>query len=167
MYDEGMKAFEETYGRMCEAKGATHHPTSFSYSLRDFCRKWPRRGFILSSWLEGALMGAIVVFTLGERAIYAYGTSHLERRKVPKHHLLHLTAMRRARELGCRLYDWGGFTPGGAPEQRSGARGKINFFKSRFGGQPVRFLPAYERIQSPLSYHSLRLLNRIWKRAHG
>jgi lipid II:glycine glycyltransferase (peptidoglycan interpeptide bridge formation enzyme) len=160
-------AFEEVYGRMSDVKGATRHPTSFFYGLRDFCRKWPRRGFLLSSWLQDKLLGAVVVFTLGERAIYGYGTSVLEKPEVPKNHLLHFAAMQRARARGCTLYDWGGFAAPAGKEESNTHTQKINFFKSRFGGHPVDFVPAHERILHPHAYRILRGMNTLWRRIRG
>ena len=161
--DAGLDQFGSLYGAMVETKGASPRPTGFFRAVRDFCRAWPQRGFFLTSWMEGELLGAIAVFTLGRRAIYGYGASSRSQPGVPKTHLLHYEAMRRARERGCDVYDMGGFGAGtgaGEAEERTPVE-KINYFKTGFGGREVVLVPAHERILKPLPYRLLRSASRL------
>jgi lipid II:glycine glycyltransferase (peptidoglycan interpeptide bridge formation enzyme) len=156
--DAGLKAFHRLYEQMAATKGTGPRPVAFFRGIRDFFRSWPQRGFWLSSWLGPELLGAISVFTLGDRAIYGYGASSLQNPEVPKSHLLHFLAMQRAGERGCVLYDMGGFAAGvGDSEERTPTQ-KINYFKSGFGGQEVEFVAGHERVLRPVAYQVVQAL---------
>jgi len=157
----GVAEFARLYALMADSKGASPKQAAFFAGLAGCCAQWPERGFVLSSWDGGALLGAISVFTLGRRAIYAFGASSLERPDIPKSHLLHFEAMRRARDRGCAVYDFGGFEEGVGEEGARTATQKINYFKSGFGGRPVDFVAGHEKILRPLSWRTLKTLDRI------
>lgn len=159
--DAGLAEFEELYRRMTLTKGAHARPAGFFAALRDYCRAWPQRGFIISSWFGSELLGAIVIFTLGRRAIYGYGASSASHPGIPKTHLLHFMAMQHARRRGCNLYDMGGFGAGigeGGPQERTPAQ-KINYFKSGFGGSETDFVTAHEKIIRPAAYRLVRAVH--------
>ena len=161
--DAGLADFEELYRQMTLTKGAHARPAGFFPALRDYCRAWPQRGFIISSWTGPELLGAIVIFTLGKRAIYGYGASSTNHPGIPKTHLLHFMAMQHARRRGCDLYDMGGFGAGvgdGGPQERTPAQ-KINYFKSGFGGRQTDFVPAHEKVIRPAAYRLIRALNKV------
>ena len=161
--DAALAEFEELYRKMTLTKGANARPTGFFPALRDYCRAWPQRGFIISSWTGSELLGAIVIFTLGRRAIYGYGASSSSHPGIPKTHLLHFMAMQHARRRGCDLYDMGGFgagTGGSDPAERTPAQ-KINYFKSGFGGRQTDFVAAHEKIFRPGAYNLIRSINRM------
>jgi lipid II:glycine glycyltransferase (peptidoglycan interpeptide bridge formation enzyme) len=162
--DAGLARFGNLYRDMVERKGASPQSPAFLRSLRDFCRANPERGFVLSSWMEGELLGAIVVFTVGRRAVYAYGATTAGDPTIPKSHLLHFTAMQRARARGCQVYDFGGFDDGAGNEAARTATEKINFFKQGFGGQPIDFVAGHERVLRPLRYHAVRTLHHFMRR---
>ena len=119
---------------------------------------------MLSSWLRGELQSAIVVFTLGARAIYGYGASRAEGPGVPKSHGLHFLAMQQARARGCRRYDLGGFSDGAGNHADASPTQKVNFFKRGFGGHTVSFGPAWERARRPLRYAAVRAARRLLAR---
>ena len=163
--DAGLEQFGRLYLAMSETKGASLRSAAYFRGIRDFFRAWPQRGFFLSSWAEGELLGAISIFTLGRRAIYAYGASSLGRPEIPKSHLLHYEAMQRARARGCAVYDMGGFAMGVGDEASRTPTQKINYFKSGFGGREVDFVSGHERILRPVSYGLARRLETLWRRA--
>ena len=111
--------------------------------------------------MDGELLGAVAVFTLGRRAIYGYGASSRSQPGVPKTHLLHYEAMLRARSRGCVVYDMGGFGAGAGDSNERTPVQKINYFKTGFGGREVVFVPAQERILKPIPYRLLRSANRL------
>jgi hypothetical protein len=162
--DAGLARFVALYRDLVARKGATPQSPALLRSLRDFCRLHPERGFVLSSWLEGELLGAIFVFTMGRRAVYAYGATTAGDPSIPKSHLLHFTAMQRARARGCTVYDFGGFDDGAGNEAERAAAEKINFFKQGFGGQPIDFVAGHERILKPVRYHAVRTLHQLMRR---
>ncbi len=163
--DAALERFDALYRAMSDTKGASARSLAWLRGIRDFFRAWPHRGFFLSSWDAGELLGAISVFTLGRRAIYAYGASSLSRPEIPKSHLLHFEAMQRARARGCLVYDMGGFAMGVGDEESRTPTQKINYFKSGFGGHEVDFVSGHERIVRPVSYGLARRLESLWRRA--
>src|SRR4029450_14011445 len=54
--DTGLAEFEELYRRMTVTKGAHTRPAGFFAAIRDYCRAWPQRGFIISSWTGAELL---------------------------------------------------------------------------------------------------------------
>lgn len=167
---EGAAAFARLYAEMAGTKGASSRPPGFFAGLADCCARFPSFGFVLASWDGPELLGAISVFTMGRRAIYAFGASSLARPEIPKSHLLHFEAMRRARTRGCAVYDFGGFSQGVGEEGSRTATQKINFFKSGFGGRPVDFVAGHELVLKPLPWRILRSLDwirRRWSRSDG
>ena len=162
-----LATLESLYSQMAATREANPRPAGFFRGIGEMCRAWPRRGMVLSSWLEGEALGAIVVFTLGRRAIYAYGASSAGKPKVPKSHLLQYTAMQRARDRGCLVYDMGGFGAGAGEKGGQTRVQRINYFKSGFGGREIDFVPAHELILRPVLYRALRSINRIRSRGSG
>lgn len=161
--DAGLDAFHTLYRAMVDRKGAEFKTLEFFRGVRDLFRRWPKRGFFVSSWLGTEMLGAIAVFTVGPRAYYAYGASATTHPEIPKNHLLQYQAMVRARELGSVLYDMGGFSAGvGTPESRTPAQ-KINFFKSGFGGREVEVVPGVELVLNPALLGLIRAAERIRK----
>lgn len=161
--DDGVRSFHALYETMVGRKGAEAKSLGFFLGLRDLFRAWPGRGLLISSWQGGELLGAIAVFTVGPRALYAYGASTAAHPALPKNHILQYRAMCRSRELGCTLYDMGGFSAGvGEPDRRTPVQ-KINFFKAGFGGRVVDFVPAHERVLKPGLLGLLRRVER-WRR---
>lgn len=159
--DAGLVSFQSLYDRMSATKGATARSGSFFRGLRDLYEAWPNRGFVLSSWSNDELLGAIYIFTLGRRSIYAYGASSSSHPEMPKSHLLHFHAMQRARARGCAVYDMGGFAAGVGDESARTPTQWVNYFKSGFGGREVDFVPAQEKILRPIPYRLLRSLNKL------
>lgn len=160
--DDGLVRFAALYQAMSDRKGASPRSPAFLRGLRDFCRVEPQRGFLLSSWMRGELLSAVVVFTLGERAAYGYGASTGDDPRVPKSHLLHYVAMQRARARACRVYDLGGFSQGAGNGAEHNATQKVNFFKRGFGGREVGFVEPHERLLRPVRYRLLRAAHHLF-----
>jgi hypothetical protein len=158
--DDGVARFAALYQAMSERKGAGFRSAAFLRALRDFCREFPERGFVLSAWMGGELLSAIVVFTIAGRAIYGYGASSGDDPQIPKSHLVHFAAMQRARDRGCRVYDFGGFSATAGNDEADGATEKVNFFKRGFGGRAIELSAPHERIYRPLRYRLMRAAQR-------
>ncbi len=168
--DDGVEMFEEMYQQKVIIQGAEKTPPGYWGAVRDYCRRWPQRGFFLSSWVGKDLVGGMVVFTLGGRALYGGGGSRVAGPSVPKTHLLHFAAMQRARDRGYTVYNLGAVEGGvghaGVGDHSRWTLGqKMNYFKSSFGGREVDFVSAHEKILRPVSYRILWSLNRVLARA--
>ena len=99
--------------------------------------------------VEGEPVAAILVFYFAGRAYYLYGMSRAEHREKMPNHLLQWEAIRRARRLGCKLYDlWG------APDElaESDPMWGVYRFKEGLGGEVVRSAGAWDYPASRLWY---------------
>ena len=117
--------------------------------------------------VNGEPVAAIFVFYFGDRAYYVYGMSRNAHREKMPAYLLQWEAMKRAKALGCTVYDlWG------APDvfDQSDSMWGVYRFKEGLGGQVVRTLGAWDYAPSPFWYKMYsdampRLLNLM--RSHG
>jgi serine/alanine adding enzyme len=123
----------------------------------------------------GATLAAFLVFAWAGMGLYLYGGSTEEGLKSGANHALQWQALQWARERGCTTYDFWGI-----PDQLGQAaatddaeeRAELEVaatadplhgvfrFKKGFGGQVVRYLPAYDRVYLPPAY-------RLWRRRFG
>jgi len=170
--DNAVEMFEEMYREKVIVQGAEKTSAGYWRAVRDYCRRWPQRGFFLSSWMGQDLVGGIVVFTTGRKAFYGGGASRVGEPRIPKTHLLHFTAMQRVRDLGYTVYNIG-VIEGGVGHAGVGDHGqwtltqKMNYFKRSFGEREVEFVSAHERVLRPVPYRFLSSLHRLITHAHA
>lgn len=91
----------------------------------------------------GETVGALLLVTYGDRATYLYGGIGNRQRHCMVGYALQWAAMRRGRELGCRVYDFYGYEPYGAPDHLYAG---FSRFKRQFGGRPARFIGAHDYV---------------------
>jgi hypothetical protein len=156
--DDGLHSFFALYTQMVARKSTSPRSLTHLRANRDLFRAWPRRGALLSSWCNGELLATIAIFTFERRAIYALGASSARAPEIPKAHLLHFTAMRRARARGCTSYDFGGYSDVAVAAPETAVQ-RINEFKSGFGGAPEELVGGHELVLRPATYHLLRTLH--------
>src|SRR5262249_5321241 len=115
---------------------------------------------LLVAELEGQTVGACMVFAGAREGLYLYGGSDERGLKVGATHLLQWHAIRWARGVGCLRYDmWvipdplGRAATAGAAERAALEEAAKNDplygvyrFKKGFGGNVVRYLPAYDQV---------------------
>jgi peptidoglycan pentaglycine glycine transferase (the first glycine) len=131
----------------------------------------------MATWLiaehEGALLAAIAVFALGEKAWYMWGASGDDARNLMPNHALQWAGMMWAKGRGCRTYDlWGipdevGENPAVyADSDRWGREGLwgVYRFKQGFGGRVVRYTGAWDRPLSAAGTALYRAALRITRR---
>lgn len=87
------------------------------------------------------LLGSLILITYGERATYLYGGVTDAKRNLMGGYALQWQAMKKARQAGCKTYDFYGYVPHRSPEHEYA---RFSQFKSQFGGSPVRFTGAQE-----------------------
>lgn len=94
---------------------------------------------------QGRPLSAILLFCMGDRAIYTYGASSDEHRNLMPNHLIQWHAMRWAQQAGYRIYDLQGVSPvrDGKPIEDSLAG--LNRFKEGFGARYVEYAGQFER----------------------
>ena len=94
-------------------------------------------------------VGAVSMFYFAGQAIYLFGMSRDEHREKMPNYLLQWEAMRRAKALGCKVYNlWG------APDEFNEKDGlwSVFRFKEGFGGVVSRTLGAWDFTSNPLLY---------------
>jgi peptidoglycan pentaglycine glycine transferase (the first glycine) len=117
--------------------------------------------------VDGEPVAAVSMFYFAGQAIYLFGMSSETHREKMPNYLLQWEAMRRAKSLGCRMYNmWG------APDEfseRDGLWGVFRF-KEGLGGTVSRTIGAWDHTPNPMLYHMYtqilpRVLNIL--QAHG
>ena len=117
--------------------------------------------------VEGAPVGAVVIFRFGGRAWYIHGMSLDEHREKMFNYRLQWEAMLHSKKAGCWEYDmWG------APDEfnEDDPLWGVYRFKDGFGGKVVRTLGAWDYPVRPFLYKSYtQMLPRIlgWMRQKG
>ncbi|MCX6035677.1 MAG: peptidoglycan bridge formation glycyltransferase FemA/FemB family protein [Chloroflexi bacterium] len=99
--------------------------------------------------VDGVPVGAVSMFYFAGQAIYLFGMSRDEHREKMPNYLLQWEAMRRAKTLGCRLYNlWG------APDEfvKSDGLWGVFRFKEGLGGYVLRTIGAWDFTPNPLLY---------------
>lgn len=116
---------------------------------------------ILIADYEGDPIAALILFYFNGTARYMYGMSIEAQRELMPNYLLQWEAIKSARALGCRIYDFWG-----APERfdESDSMWGVYRFKQGFCGQTLRTIGAWDYAPRPWLYRAYtqtlpRLLN--------
>jgi peptidoglycan pentaglycine glycine transferase (the first glycine) len=99
--------------------------------------------------VDGEPVGAISIFYFAQKAIYLFGMSRANHREKMPNYLLQWEAIRRAKELNCKVYDlWG------APNDFNKEDGlwKVYRFKEGLGGTVSRTIGAWDLTPNKLFY---------------
>jgi lipid II:glycine glycyltransferase (peptidoglycan interpeptide bridge formation enzyme) len=99
--------------------------------------------------VNGKEVGAVSLFYFAGQAIYLFGMSRDEHREKMPNHLLQWEAMRRAKALGCKIYNlWG------APNEfnESDDLWGVFRFKEGLGGYVLRTIGAWDFTPNPFLY---------------
>jgi lipid II:glycine glycyltransferase (peptidoglycan interpeptide bridge formation enzyme) len=98
---------------------------------------------------QGEPLGMVLIVRSGRRAIYMYGASRDKERKRMPNYLLQWEAIRWAKAVGCREYDFWG-----APDDfvETDRLWGVWRFKSGFNGQVVRHIGAWDYPTRPFMY---------------
>ncbi len=99
--------------------------------------------------VEGEVVAAVSLFFWGDHATYLYGMSRAVHREKMPNYLLQWEAMRRARELGCTVYDTYGITN---TFKEGSLLWNVYRFKDGFGGEVYRGIAAWDFTPSPILY---------------
>lgn len=150
---------------------AIHTPDYYASILELF-------GDTVRLWLaerNGVTIAAAMIAVWGATAIYLYSGSTAEGLQYGAQHAIQWHAIRWARARGATQYDFWGIPDAlgqAAASTDHAARARLEAeaehdplygvyrFKKGFGGAPVRYLPAYDRVLIPLLY-------TIWQRRLG
>jgi lipid II:glycine glycyltransferase (peptidoglycan interpeptide bridge formation enzyme) len=118
-------------------------------------------GWLLLAYYLGLPLAALIVGVFGHQAIYLYGASSSRHRNLMSSYLLQWSAILKAKEAGCTLYDMWGVPPelfspeveetAVAAEHQGGLWG-VYRFKRGFGGHLVSYPGAFDYVYDPLRY---------------
>ncbi len=150
---------------------ATAGRRGFGIHSRDYYRRaWELGGeaarLLVANQKDGGDTAAFLVFGAGREGQYMYSASTAEGLKSGANHLLQWHAIRWARERGCALYDFWGVPEvvAGLPSASEAEREQIEEqakahplygayrFKKGWGGEVVRYLPAYDQVYLAPAY---------------
>jgi lipid II:glycine glycyltransferase (peptidoglycan interpeptide bridge formation enzyme) len=110
---------------------------------------------------EGDILGGIIVTFYKETATYYYGASSNHKRNLMAPYLLQWHAIKEAKLRGCKYYDMLGIAPPGAKNHPWSG---VTQFKTRFGGETVKYVKAKEYVFKPVLYGGLLSAKMVIKR---
>ena len=123
-----------------------------------------RRGgevLIYTAKKDGEILAQNFMIFYGPEASYHYGVSSELGTRYSAAPLLHLQAMRFAREKGCKRYNLWGIV--GREETWHRFYG-VSEFKRSFGCEELRYTPAHDLVLKPLRYQATKLVETARKR---
>ena len=88
-------------------------------------------GACFIAWLKGVPVAGVIITFCGEKAMYYYGASDHNYRKVMAPYLLQWQALLEAKEQGCTRYDLLGIAP---PNAQNHPLSGVSAFKEKLGG---------------------------------
>ncbi|MFO7168516.1 MAG: peptidoglycan bridge formation glycyltransferase FemA/FemB family protein [Chloroflexota bacterium] len=163
---------QETAAR---ANFAIHSRSYYHDAWELFGGEQGERALLLLAEREGRAVATCMVFAAAGAGLYLYGGSTDEGLRAGANHALQWEALRWARGRGARVYDFWGIpdalgraAAATSEEERAALEAAarsdpligVYRFKKGFGGQVVRYLPAYDRRYIPPLYE-------LWRRRAG
>ena len=121
-----------------------------------------RLGFLAFARFRGRVCNVTFASNFGQAASIHSGINPdvlTDKSCPPPGHILRWEIIRNLKSRGLRIHDMG-FCPGATPIEGHPRFG-IWSFKHSFGGDPVEFLPTYERVVKPVTGHLLSLVARL------
>lgn len=110
---------------------------------------------------NGEVLAENFMIFYGNEASYHYGVSSELGTKLSGAPLLHLTAMRDARERGIKRYNLWGIVGEDETDHRFYG---VSVFKRGFGVDELKYLPAHDLILKPLAYQKTKLIEQTRKK---
>jgi len=166
---EDIATFYTLYRETAERDGIFIHEQRH---YEDFLRLYGERdaATLLLAEYEGQPIAALIVARCGPVATYMFGaSSNRERNRMPNH-LLQWTAIRWAREHGCRLYDFRAIAETLEPGEDMYS---LYTYKQGFGGFSLFTLETHDLVFQPAIYwaymRALRMKRRLvrWRQARA
>lgn len=160
-------AFYQLFKTTAKRNGFKIRPKNYFQTLLD---KLGADGYaeLLEARFENQVIAAEIVIYFGETASYLYGASSNESRETMAPYLLHLEAIRRAKQKGCKYYDLLAVAPEGEEKLASPEGGHkyagISRFKRQFGGRTVQIIGGYDLVFKPSWYKIFKFIEK--KRRH-
>jgi len=135
------------------------HPQNYYFQMWDHLA--PNNLKLLLAEYQGQILAGVLMSIYGDTATYLHGGSSQRMKEAMAPYLLHWEAIRLARGLGCKYYDFGGVA---ANDDSKHSWAGISRFKKGFGGFLVSYPGAFDLVYSPIWYNvykNARLLRRL------
>lgn len=153
---EGVDAWYEMFRVTAKRDGFSIHGLEYYRSVLEILGQRDMAKLLLAHH-DGELLAGIIVFRFGRLAQYMYGASSNSKRNLMAPYLLQWEAMRWAKEAGATTYDlWG------IPErlEENDDLWGVYRHKRGYGGEIVRYIGAYDIVQSPWQHFVLERVAR-------
>jgi len=131
------------------------HPQSYYFKMWEHLS--PANLKILIAEYEGKPLSAMLMTLFGDTATYLHGGSSSRMKEAMAPYVLHWEAIRLAKQLGYKAYDFGGIST--TNTDWAG----ITRFKKGFGGYEVTYPGAYDLIYSPIWYNVYKQGRKLMK----
>jgi lipid II:glycine glycyltransferase (peptidoglycan interpeptide bridge formation enzyme) len=112
---------------------------------------------------NGKAIAAGIFTFFDEMSSYLYGASSNEDRQVMAPYLMHLEAIREAKERGCNFYDLLAVSPWGeeADKKLVDKYAGITRFKEQFGGLKIQTIGSWDLAHKPLWYWLFKMAEKM------
>lgn len=110
---------------------------------------------------DGEVLAQNFMIFYGPEASYHYGVSSVLGTKYSAAPLLHMEAMREAKQRGCVRYNLWGIVE---PDETSHRFYGVSEFKRSFGCEELRYTPAHDMILKPAKYQMTKIVETARKR---
>ena len=136
--DEAIPHFFDLFYETAQRQGFLSEPYGFFIKL---CQTLFREGSaeIGLAKYNGEILVAILVVYWGDRCTYLYGGRSDRDQQVMPAYALHWAAIQRAKQRGCKIYDFYGYS-----EDQNHTYYKFSRFKRQFGGKVIKTIGAYD-----------------------
>ncbi|MBR2754118.1 peptidoglycan bridge formation glycyltransferase FemA/FemB family protein [Candidatus Saccharibacteria bacterium] len=158
--DESIKAFCELEKKHAARQKYVAFSTSFlTKQFEAFQRN--NEVLIYTAKKDGEILAQNFMIFYGPEASYHYGVSSELGTKYSAAPLLHMAAMKEARERGCIRYNLWGIVE---PDETSHRFYGVSEFKRSFGCEELRYTPAHDLILKPLAYQKTKIVETARKK---
>ncbi|MCX6806981.1 MAG: peptidoglycan bridge formation glycyltransferase FemA/FemB family protein [Candidatus Berkelbacteria bacterium] len=157
-----MKMLDVFYALFLETAGRDR----FSERPRSYFKKFFEVFFknnqakLFIAYLGQKPLVALLITYFGEYATYLYGASSSESRNTMAVYLAHWEAIKKSKQEGFKIYDFGAIAPSEESHHWSGLRE----FKMKFGKNQVDFPGAYDLVYKSSWYRLFKLAERVRRR---
>jgi lipid II:glycine glycyltransferase (peptidoglycan interpeptide bridge formation enzyme) len=141
-----------------QRNGIRLHPQNYYFKMWDHLQEENLK--ILIAEYQGAPLSTMLLSLFGSTATYLHGGSSVKLKEAMAPYLMHWEAMKLAKQLGYKNYDFGGIAPEGADAHEWAG---ITRFKKGFGGFEVIYPGSFDLIYSPIWYNVYKQGRKIQK----
>lgn len=155
--------FADQYIQMYQKRGLPIDPDGIRHTFRllfDFYREHDAGIFLAVRSPADGIIGGVCISYQGDSGFYQKGYSHPDHRRLPINHLAIYEAIKRSKDHGLKVFDFGGY---GLNLKEDDQVHAINRFKSWFGGTLVYHPQTFTIYTTPFSKALYDLYQKLIK----